>query len=254
MGIRENEVHLPSGLIANVREMTGEEEDMFLDRKKLTDGRAVNHMIHNCTLTTQPLVEGTRMEPTKPDYNAISISMLSCDRIALMAEIRKLTYGNKIKGTKKCDNPECREVIHLDLSMEAVDLYPTTIEDVPDGKYDLTLEDGTVCHMKLMDGQGEQNVAKAAKEDILTMAIMVCIDSVDLPENGGQLQPNDKRRWLKKMSARVRQEIRGGIESHHIGPDTRWEVECPECGMDNVGTLEQLPNFFFPSTLSEKMA
>ncbi|KKK88207.1 hypothetical protein LCGC14_2745510, partial [marine sediment metagenome] len=225
--------------------------DLFLDKKKLVDGRAVNHLLHNCTLTVQEVVEGKRSEPIKPDYNRIAITMLSADRIALMLEIRRLTYGPDIKGTTKCEQPECREPIDLDLSLDRIDKYDKTIQDVPDGKYQIKLEDGTVCQMRLMDGQGEQNVGKAPREDLLTMAIMVCIESAILPGNK-PLQLNDKRKWLKKMPARMRHQLRDEIEGHHIGHDTRFVAVCIECGFENAGTLEQLPNFFFPSRISMK--
>ena len=247
----EAEVELPTGIIAKVREMTGEEEDLFLDKRKLVDGRAVNHLLHNCTLTIQEVVEGTRGEPVKPDYNKIAITMLSADRIALMLEIRRLTYGADLKGTTKCEQPDCRESIDLDLSLDRIDKYDKTIQDVPEGKYQVKLEDGTVCQMRLMDGQGEQNVGKAPREDLLTMAIMVCIENATLPDNKS-LQPNDKRKWLKKMPARMRHQLRDEIEAHHIGYDTRFTAACPECGFENAGTLEQLPNFFFPSRILMK--
>ena len=247
----ETEVELPTGIIAKVREMTGEEEDLFLDKKKLTDGRAVNHLLHNCTLTMQEVVDGERTEPAKPDYNKIALTLLSADRIALMLAIRRLTYGPDIKGVTKCEQPECRESIDLELSLDRIDKYETTIQDVPDGKYQTKLEDGTVCQMQLMNGQGEQNVNKAPREDLLTMAIMVCIESAVLPGNK-PLMANDKRKWLKKMPARMRHQLRDEIEAHHIGHDTRFDAVCPECGFENAGTLEQLPNFFFPSRISMK--
>lgn len=249
--MQEAEVELPTGIIAKVREMTGEEEDLFLDKKKLVDGRAVNHLLHNCTLTVQRVVDGERSEPTKPDYNFIALTMLSADRIALMLAIRRLTYGPELKGVTKCEQPECREKINLELSLDRIEKYPKTIQDVPDGKYQITLEDGTVCQMRLMDGQGEANVSKAPREDLLTVAIMVCIESAMLPGNK-TLMTNDKRKWLKKMAARMRHQLRDEIEDHHIGHDTRFEAVCPDCGFENVGTLEQLPNFFFPSRILMK--
>ena len=245
----ENEITLPSGIIAKVREMTGEEEDLFLDKKKLADGRSVNHLLHNCTLTLQDVVEGQRTEPAKPDYNRVALTMLSADRIALMLEIRRLTYGPELKGVTKCEQPDCRENIDLELSLDRIEKYENTIDKVPGGKYQITLEDGTVCQMKLMDGNGEQNVSKAPRDDLLTMAIMVCIESATLPGNK-PLQTNDKKKWLKRMSARIRHQLRDEIEDHHIGDDTRYAAVCSECGFENAGTLEQLPNFFFPSRIS----
>src|SRR6266496_1188072 len=93
------EVRLPwLGTMAQVREMTGVEEDLFLDQKKMEDGRAINHTLANCTETID---FGDGGEAVKPQYEQV-LNLLLPDRLTLVLAIREETFGPELHGTMKC--------------------------------------------------------------------------------------------------------------------------------------------------------
>lgn len=233
-------VELPFGGTAEVISMTGTEEELLFDRNKMADGRALNHLILNCT----PMLRGA-----KPAYEQIA-NLLSPDRRALLLGIRLETYGAEINGTVPCPNDACRKKFPVyDLSIENVNVVPVEGCVTLEGTYDITLSDDSVAHMRVLDGQREQTIARVSESEMMTTALLVQLNGITFAD-GSELMENDKKKWLKKVPARFRSELRDGIQEHFVGPDTRFTAICPTCGTEVQGVLEGLQGFFLPQKSS----
>lgn len=224
-----------SPAIAAVHGMTGEEEDLLLDKKKMQDGRAVNHVLVNCTET---------INGEKPAYEEM-MGLKTVDRLALILGIRRETYGPDIHSTVTCANPECKKSFPVDLSLDAVEMFPTPRSAFEEnGEYLVPLSDGTNVRMKMLTGHGEQRLAAAPDDEKMTLALLIPLVSVT-SATGKVLPDNDKKKWLKRLGLRYRQELRDAIEDKQFGYDTRFKAKCEFCNFENQGVLEGLNGFFF---------
>lgn len=236
----------PSGpAIAIVTGMTGEEEDMFLDKKKMSDGRALNHVMLNCVGS---------INDVQPQYEDMA-GLTTVDRLALLLGIRYETYGPDIVSTMRCMDAACRQSFPVDLSLDAVTMHPTprSAFEGPTGEYDIALSDGAIARYRLLTGHGEQVLARTPEEEQMTIALMVPLVRVTRAD-GSLLPDNDKKKWLKKLGLRQRQELRDGIEAKAFGYDTRFKAPCPYCDTENSGVLEGLNGFFFLQKSSQTTA
>lgn len=224
-----------SPAIAIVNGMTGEEEDLLLDKKKMNDGRALNHVLLNCTES---------INGEKPTYEEM-MGQKTVDRLALILGIRRETYGPDIHSVVTCVNPECKKSFPVDLSLDAVEMFPTPRSDFDEnGGYSVLLSDGTEVRMKMLTGHGEQRMAAAPDDEKMTLALLIPL--VGVTSAAGKVLPdNDKKKWLKRLGLRYRQELRDAIEDKQFGYDTRFTAKCEFCEFENKGVLEGLNGFFF---------
>lgn len=228
------DVTLPfRGDTVTVREMTGAEEDLLGDEKKMRDGRAINHMLAACSGL---------------DYNTV-VGLMQSDRLAILLAVRMETYGPDIKGTVTCPNKQCHNRWNVgDFSLSKVSVYKTQRSQFgPGGEYQGKLSNGCGITLRMLTGNDERSFAAVSADERLTLMLLIPLIHVALPD-GTILQENDKKRWLKNLGARYRDEMREFIADHQLGYDTRFEVFCPECGNQLIGCIEGLPNFFSPSS------
>ena len=233
-----SDVTLPfDGRSLSVREMTGVEEDLLADEKKVRDGRAVNWLLANCS---------------GMDYNSV-VALTTADRLAILLAIRMETYGGDLQATITCSNKSCHHKWNVsDFSLEKCDVYPRNRSDFgPNGEYQGKLSNGCGVTLRLLTGNDDRVFAAVSPDDRATFALMIPLMHINLPD-GTVLQENDKKKWLKHLSVKYRGELRQIIDDHQIGYDTRYTVFCPECGTETIGVLEGLPSFFSPPSLTTR--
>ena len=232
------DIMLPfSGQSITVNEMTGYEEDMLADEKKMRDGRALNHLMANCS---------------KLPYNDV-VALTMPDRLALLLAIRRETFGDVVTGTLRCPNRTCKKQMPISgLTLAELASYPAERSQFgPTGQYTVTLSNGYICNLRLLSGKDEQVLSSVGDDERMTFMLLVPLSLVVKPD-GTKVEDNDKKKWLKGLSSKYRNELRGAIEDNQFGYDTRFKSECPACGTEVEGTLEGLNGFFTLSSPQRK--
>lgn len=210
-----------SGQEAEVRRMSGHEEDGLTNEKKLRSGEAFEDILVNCTVA----LDGER--PTASDIRKLK----SPDRLKLLIEIRRESLGDivPLEGTCACKK----------LSLAEVDL--TELKDRPydPDKSKECIIAGRRVVFDYMDGNDEMKLLKV-KEDVITYSMLLRIKEVE------GVHPNGVKAWLKDIGMADRQELRRMMEETDCGPQTAVTMDCDDCGREITVRVEAQTGFFFP--------
>jgi hypothetical protein len=219
-------VQLPFGGDAEVREMTGKEEDVLGNEKLVRSGVAVDRIMQACTVRLRENSQVSEKDIEK---------LASPDRLALMLAVRRATYGDIVDCDLRCPHKDCEGEFSVEVDLSKL---PEKARK-GDPPYEVTLKDGTKVTFGPMTGRNERAVMRA-REDVGTAALFAQIEQVS------GVHPNDIRRWLKEVSARVRVELRAAMEEFDCGIDVFCTAECEQCGKDVRFVVSQQTGFFFP--------
>ena len=110
---------LPSGLEAEIREMTGAEEEILTNPRLIRSGEAINRVLENCVLRL-----GDNDKPSAGDM----LDLLSGDRLFLLVKLRQVSLGDEVKLELVCPNTTCREVDVVSINIEELVVTPYTAE------------------------------------------------------------------------------------------------------------------------------
>lgn len=222
-GLLREQITLPSGIQATVREMTGREEDLLSNEKHLRSHQALDLVLGN-------LIE--ELDGKKPNQEDIA-NMWSADRTAVLLKSRQLTYGNLVRGDVKCAN--CKAEEHVEVDLAAIENRPA-----PAAMERVVQVGDTAVTLRALRGRDERNIAMSKSKDVFTTALLVRIAEIDgVPEV-------QHRPWLQNLSLRLRDQLRREAAELDFGPDTSIEFTCPSCGHDNRADVMGLAGFFFP--------
>lgn len=235
-----DEIELPSGGKATVKEMTGHEQRSFVNRAKLTNGTAVQELIANCcdTFKGQPLPEDPQ-ERTKFIQN-----MLAGDRQALVFAIRRFSLGSNFQFNTEC--PECRAKSdwEVDLSnKEEFGCHPYPHGEERKVEYTSKIVENLRIRFTLLDGNAEMVIMRKRNDiDLLTDL------ELRVPEAW------DGEKWvriqLNKMRDALISEMRRTVKGLEGYVDTKTKVTCPACSQEVEFDLLQVPDFMIPSLTS----
>jgi hypothetical protein len=237
---------LPGGLIKEgklydrvcLREMTGVEEDIMIDRK-LSVGRRMNLVMANC-MTSLESEDGDEVDgviDSKGMLDAVQ-DLTVGDRVVLMLLIREASLGPMFPMRVNC--PECGEAGNYQ-----VNLHDLVIKALPDKmvrEYTETLPSGQKAKLKIMTGREEGLLtAKRNDPDFLSHAI-----GLRLVELEGK--PVGSVHQIKALSLKDRNALRTAFEEHEGGVDTDIDITCDKCGRESTVVLDiAQKDFFFPS-------
>lgn len=238
-------ITLPLGVEAQIRGMTGREEDLLTDQKKARSGEAINEVLANCTVSLT-LPEGyIKGEPAKTitKVQTGDIRRLKGpDRLALLLAIRIESFGPDMAVELKDPGADGEKFIaNIDLSTLERKACGKEGAAIDIGPYDITLSDGTRVTVQHLDGKSEQAVAKATPGKELTTAMFYRIVEVE------NLHANDIKKWLEDLPIRRRTELRQKMAETDCGIDTSVQVTAPSGAEFKIDVQEQL-SFFFPTT------
>lgn len=212
-----------------VREMTGNEEDILTDRKKLRNGSAINALLAACCkLTTEPDPDSGD-KPEKPESASLVLnqniakSLTQGDRLTALLRIRQISYGNMYTFEYTCSECSKKNSFKVDLStvelkkMEnpSLRVYDVTL---PRSKDVLTFQISTGVEEMKMQKMSEQSPGSEATINLAARLVSV---------NGDTVSPIN---YLKKLSVTDRQVYRDAVEKVEGGLDLTMEPECLGCG------------------------
>ena len=218
-------IELPSGIEAEIREMTGAEEELLTNQRLIRNGTAINQVLKNCLIRL-----GENSQPSMQDV----LAMLSGDRLTLLVELRKVSLGNEVDLELVCSNAVCRETNTFTVDLETLETKAYT----PEREFSFTLPGSKrLVRFQHMDGHMEKRLA-ALKEPSISSAMTMRIVDIDG-------KPPSKK-IMAEMSLRDRSALRQEMDRVNAGVETTITTECAACGQRLRTRLETESAFLFP--------
>ncbi len=218
-------ITLPSGIEAEIREMTGAEEEILTNQRLIKSGAAINQVLKNCLVRLG--------ENENPSMNDV-LDLLSGDRLSLLVALRKVSLGHEVSLELMCPNPTCHEVNALTIDLESLETKPFSQDR--DFTFQLPASKRTVRY-RHMDGHMEKRLA-ALKEPSVSSAMTMRVVTID--------EKPPTKKVMTDMTLRDRHALRNEMERVNAGIDTTVTSECFACGQRLRTRLESEPGFLFP--------
>ena len=218
-------ITLPTGLEAELREMTGAEEELLTNPRLLRSGDAVNQVLRNCLVKL-----GEQSDVSITDV----LDLLAGDRLFLLVKLRQISLGDEVALAVPCPNAACRSTIHLTVILDELPITPYP----PEREFTCTLPgSGQTVRFSYLDGHKEKRLA-ALPEATITAAMLIRMLEID--------GKGPSKKALAEMTLRDRQALRQAMLAVDGGIDTTVDAACEQCGASVKLRLEGDPAFFFP--------
>ena len=220
---------LPSGIEADLKEMTGAEEELLTNQRLIRTGDAVNQVLKNCV---------TRLgENAKPGSKDV-LDLLSGDRLFILVKLRDISLGKEVDLELVCPNTACRETNLISVNLDELKVTPYG----KDREFTFKLPGaGKKVKFTHLDGNMEKRLA-SLKEPTITSAMLMRIIEID--------GKPPTRKVMSEMALRDRSALRQEMARVDAGIDTVVDVDCESCGARIRTRLEAEPGFLFPGVLS----
>jgi hypothetical protein len=221
--------------VAEVREMTGEEEDLLASRN--TDPvHKINTIMARCV---------TRIgEVTDPGQISSAVLDLPVgDRMFLLFAIRQVTLGDEYPFTTTCPEEKCGKSAVYTVLVSSIDVKnaPDPAKRLFEGILPRSKKTFTY---KMLTGRDEASVAAENSKDALSIAMKRRIVSIDGKE--ATLEA------IKAIGLADRGYIRACFEKIDGGIDTSMDMVCKFCDHSFKTDLDiSQAGFFFPSAVTK---
>lgn len=225
-----------------VKEMSGNEEDLLTNRRKVQSGAAFDEVIAQCCVLLK--VDGEE-DPSSGSRKVIkpeeALNMRQGDRYACFVWIRQVSYGNHYKFQIKCPDCQKTQTFDLDLPNLKVTYMPTPTEDF----YDAVLpRNGDTITFKINTGKEERKMEKMNEQnpgDAATINLAVRLVKV----NGETVRPSP---YLKKLTVKDRHFYRQSALDHEGYIENEIDIVCSSCDLEFKTEIPIQRNFFLPTT------
>lgn len=214
-----------------IREMTGEEEDIIADGRTPVITR-IDRVLARCL----------RRIGTVTDAGRISLMVRELpvpDRLRLLIGIRVLSVGPEYHYSAEC--PECGSENRFTTLLDTLRItYP---EDRGQRQRTLTLPSGITAKYHLLVGKDENRLAVSRRDpkDTLSAAILVRLDELNS-------KPPDMAA-VKRLGMRDRHALRTAFGKAESCVETHAELTCPSCAHEFKAEIDfGQGGFFIPTT------
>ncbi len=220
------------------REMSGAEEDLLTDRKKLNSGAAFDEVIANCCSFIRLEKDEDELDkaPKKKMTSEDALNMRQGDRFACFVWMRRVSYGDLYKFQIRCPDCQKNKTFTLDLGTLAVTYMPTPDID----HYDVELPRcGDTITFKINTGKEERKMEKMQEQnpgDAATINLATRLEKV----NGESVRPTA---YLKSLVVRDRNAYRKAALDAEGYIENEVELEC-QCGISFKTELPIQRDFF----------
>jgi hypothetical protein len=215
-----------------IREITGEEEDMLASRN-LTASQRMNNLMVACTNRIGPFTD-------KQTIRKIVNELISNDRFFLVYKIREVSLGAIYKFSTPCPHCQDDQLRMVDLSEVIVPGLKDPTKRIYEGKLP---KSGMSYRWKIQDGRAEeltQKIVKKNENDLLSAMILHRLQEL----NGRPASIES----LKKLSAMDRNYLRNEFVQIEGEIDDKIIIDCPSCGKTFETTADiGKKEFFFPT-------
>jgi len=220
---------------AEVREMTGEDEDI-LGNTQIPIASRMDKLLARCTIRIGTITE------EKQIFQAIR-KLPAPDRLRLLIGIRVATFDPNYHFKVRCSECSQEGSYSVDLTTMTV-TYP---EDRALRSFPVALPSGGKARFKVLTGEDESRLSQVrqSKQDMLSLALMARLEDL----NGKPPTLAD----VKKLTARDRQFLRKEFEKADFGVDTSIDVTCVNCSKEFKTEIDLgQSGFFFPEPEPEQ--
>jgi len=226
-----------------MREMTGEEEDLLMNRKISYEDRMI-FLIANCITSID---DGDQISVTdKSQILKLVKDMMIVDLSYSILGARKVSIGNQYSFKVTCPENECKKSFFQTYDLDNVPIIkPIEPENII---WDVDLPgSGSTVKMKVMQAKDQKKARQllnAGDQSLMTTALMTRVIEID----GKPPTQAD----LKKLPLKDRNKIRNSYQIKEGKIETDIDVVCNACDHRFTVSIEpQGIDFFFPSETQE---
>lgn len=227
----------PDGVIhaeAEIREMTGEEEDIIADGRSPIISR-IDRLMARCLKRIGNVTDAGRI-------TLIVRDLAMPDRLRLLIGIRVLSVGPEYHYKAKCQ--ECDSENRFTTLLDTLQVkYP---EDRGKRQHVVTLPSGLTAKFHLLTGKDEGKLTASRRDpkDTLSAAILVRLEEL----NG---KPPDMAA-VKRLGMRDRHALRTAFGRIENCIETSADLTCPSCANEFKAEIDfGQGGFFIPATEEE---
>ena len=221
-------VQCPSGLVGEVRGLKVGEILLMQDPKLLRQGKVFNQLVASCWVTT--LDPGPyHFDPSQPPPWT---TMLHCDKMIVLREIRASTGGSDYEFEMRCSSCDHRYVWVQPLrDLKTQPLPPATIQHVRNRQnFFVNLSSGRVEFRQLLNADDEQLVRLTRDGYPPATAGFLCrILQVQTPDELVLSDLPEIDVWLKALDPIDFDALEDAMDATDGGLDLRTQAECPKC-------------------------
>ena len=215
-----------------VREMTGNEEDL-LAAKKIKAAKKMNAVMAACVERIGTITDKAEITKAIPE-------MLLGDRVFILFAIRRVSFGDVYVVNEICPACERTGTYPVDLNL----LETKKMPDVMKRTFTEVLPSGRTVKFHLPTGLDEMRVADMATGmDDLSITMLMRVETIE-----------DRRatlEGLKALPSKDRNVLRSLFDTHEGGVDTGVDYDCSACGATFKRDLSLDAGFFFPSQIQK---
>lgn len=232
---------LPLGTEVTYRGMTGAEEDLLMNDKKFRSGEAIDEILAGCV---ESITTGEGEDAKTKDFIQVGdIQRLKTpDRLALLLNIRRASYGDQQEVELGCTNKACGDTFNVVVDLSQIENVPAPEDYEADIGFEVVIGEGDdkkVIRFDYMTGHRERALAKQ-QSNLMTFAMLSRIKEVE------GVHKNDVRKWLLGLPVLLRRDLRSKMSEVEAGPSMERTADCPVCGEEVAFHIHAQPGFFFP--------
>lgn len=188
-----------------------------------------------------------RLGGVEPLTRPVARELLAGDRQYLLLELRRLTFGDRVRGTASCPWPGCGEEVEVDFSLDDVPVqgvkepgptFSVLLSEAAAG--DAWEDGGREVRFRLPNGGDEESLEPLLpgnEAEALTALLERCVISVGPGAQAG-------REGVAALSPLARWEIEAAMEARAPRLGLEMATRCPAC--ERRFTLPfELRDFFF---------
>ena len=228
---------LPSGRPVEIQELSAEAERVLDNKQEMKSGKWLNKFMAKALVS----LDDKPVPKNEGELISLLLDMKSGDRNYLLLQIRMMNYGSELSFNYTC--PKCGKVSGYSMNLQEmlddgtlkVDPYR---EDMP-----IVVETRSgIAEIDYPTGRTEQWFAGLKDIDRIHLAMGMCSKF-----NGHAPEYKDFAGMFVKDISEIRKvgsNLKGGL---NLG----IELDCPECDSSYTVTLQQIPDFFIPLTITE---
>ena len=232
-------ITLPSGIVAEIQELTAEAERVLDDKQEIKSGKWLNKFMAKALVS----LDGEPLPKNEGEAISLLLDMKSGDRNYLLLQIRILNYGSEMSFNHEC--PNCGKVSGYSLNLQEM-LDDGTLKVYPyrDDMPIVVQTRGGIAEIDYPTGRIEQWVAGLKKRDRIHLAMAMCSNF-----NGHPPEYKEFAGLFVKDISEIRKignNLKGGL-------DPTIELDCPECESSYNVMLHEIPDFFTPLTTTDNI-
>jgi hypothetical protein len=253
------EIECPSGLVGELRGLTGREIDMFANRQGAQERNVMEDVLNACwvrTLKPGPAYPG-HQDGADFDWS----KALTGDRFYALINIRIASRGKSVfeYTVPKCGSCEKKFTNTIDLNdLPVIEYDPEDCALFAENRDRFTAEvDGCQVTYRLTVGKDETEISKKQSmksEAVVSVGLAHRIECVTVPGQEAPIEHKaDIAEWIRGLVEHQEIDLVEALQDHDGGVETSVEMVCTYCGWRAEGDLP-LDQLFTPAKrgLSEK--